>query len=102
MISLVAKSSSLARNNNSKRVTATHLKKAIEGDEQFDFLNEIVSRIAEAPQKEEKEAKPGRIKKEKEESSDSDEEMEDAAPKGASTRGRGVARGKGRRKRGGD
>lgn len=49
MISLVTKSASLARAGNSKRVTAVHLKKAIEADEQFDFLNEIVAKVAEGP-----------------------------------------------------
>lgn len=49
MISLVTKSADLARAGNSKRVTAVHLKKAIEADEQFDFLNDIVAKVAEGP-----------------------------------------------------
>lgn len=49
MISLVTKSAALARSGNSKRVTAVHLKKAIESDDQFDFLSEIVSKVAEGP-----------------------------------------------------
>ncbi|OBT71552.1 hypothetical protein VF21_09565 [Pseudogymnoascus sp. 05NY08] len=67
MISLVTKSASLARSTNSKRVTAVHLKKAIEADEQFDFLNDIVSKIADGP-----DAGQGKRTKE-EEDSDSDE-----------------------------
>lgn len=49
MISLVTKSSALARQSNSKRVTAQHLKKAIESDVQFDFLGEIVGKVVEGP-----------------------------------------------------
>lgn len=49
MISLVTKSANLARAGNSKRVTAVHLKKTIEADEQFDFLNDIVAKVAEGP-----------------------------------------------------
>ncbi|KFY00670.1 hypothetical protein V490_01259 [Pseudogymnoascus sp. VKM F-3557] len=68
MISLVTKSASLARSTNSKRVTAVHLKKAIEADEQFDFLNDIVSKIADGP-----DAGQGKRTKEEEDGSDSDE-----------------------------
>ncbi|KFZ01351.1 hypothetical protein V501_10049 [Pseudogymnoascus sp. VKM F-4519 (FW-2642)] len=68
MISLVTKSASLARSTNSKRVTAVHLKKAIEADEQFDFLNDIVSKIADGP-----DAGQGKRTKEEEDNSDSDE-----------------------------
>lgn len=68
MISLVTKSATLARTANSKRVTASHLKKAIEADEQFDFLNEIVAKVAEGP-----EAGQGKRAKEEEEGSESDE-----------------------------
>ncbi|ELR10408.1 hypothetical protein VC83_00498 [Pseudogymnoascus destructans] len=67
MISLVTKSASLTRSTNSKRVTAVHLKKAIEADEQFDFLNDIVSKIADGP-----DAGQGKRTKE-EDGSDSDE-----------------------------
>lgn len=68
MISLVTKSATLARSTNSKRVTAVHLKKAIEADEQFDFLNDIVSKIADGP-----DAGQGKRTKEEEDGSDSDE-----------------------------
>jgi hypothetical protein len=49
MIALVTSAAEKAKSGNSKRVTAQHLKRAIEGDQQFDFLNEIVSRVAEGP-----------------------------------------------------
>ncbi|KAF2198047.1 histone-fold-containing protein [Delitschia confertaspora ATCC 74209] len=49
MISLVTKSAAEAKARSSKRVTAAHLKQAVEKDEQFDFLSEIVSKVADAP-----------------------------------------------------
>lgn len=64
MISLVTKSAALARQGGSKRVTSAHLKRAIEADDQFDFLNEIVSKVVEGPEKRERG---------KEEDSDDDE-----------------------------
>ncbi|KAI9659267.1 MAG: hypothetical protein M1821_001524 [Bathelium mastoideum] len=53
MIALVTKSASFAKTANSKRVTAAHLKQAVTADEQFDFLSEIVSKVAETPAKSE-------------------------------------------------
>jgi hypothetical protein len=49
MISLVTKSANEARERSSKRVTAAHLKQAVLKDQQFDFLSEIVSKVADAP-----------------------------------------------------
>ncbi|KAF1988057.1 histone-fold-containing protein [Aulographum hederae CBS 113979] len=49
MISLVTKAASEAKSRSSKRVTAAHLKAAVLNDEQFDFLNDIVSKVADAP-----------------------------------------------------
>jgi Dr1-associated corepressor len=49
MISLVTKAAAEAKARNSKRVGAVHLKHAVTKDEQFDFLNEIVSKVADAP-----------------------------------------------------
>lgn len=72
MISLVTKSASLARSANSKRVTASHLKKAIEADEQFDFLNDIVSKVADGPDAGQGQAGK-RVKDEEGEGSESDE-----------------------------
>jgi len=82
MISLVTKSTALARNGNSKRITAQHLKKAIEADEQFDFLNDIVGKVVEGP-----DAGGKRVK----EDDDSDDAEEGAKKKA-----------RGRKKKGGD
>ena len=49
MISLVTKAATEAKSRSSKRVSAVHLKQAVTKDEQFDFLSEIVSKVAEAP-----------------------------------------------------
>ncbi|KAF1942867.1 histone-fold-containing protein [Clathrospora elynae] len=53
MISLVTKAAAEAKSRNSKRVGAVHLKQAITKNEQFDFLNEIVSKVPDAPEKSE-------------------------------------------------
>ncbi|KAI9712015.1 MAG: hypothetical protein M1820_001723 [Bogoriella megaspora] len=53
MIALVTKSASFAKNANSKRVTVAHLKQAVQVDEQFDFLGDIVAKVADAPVKSE-------------------------------------------------
>ncbi|OSS48187.1 hypothetical protein B5807_07799 [Epicoccum nigrum] len=53
MISLVTKAAAEAKQRNSKRVGAVHLKQAITKNEQFDFLNDIVSKVADAPEKSE-------------------------------------------------
>lgn len=83
MISLVTKSSEVAKSKSSKRITAAHLKSAIEADEQFDFLGEIVSKVAEQP-----EASSGRKGAGVKSEDDSDDAA--SAPK---------RRGKGRRKK---
>ncbi|KAF2187252.1 histone-fold-containing protein [Zopfia rhizophila CBS 207.26] len=49
MISLVTKAAAEAKARSSKRVAAVHLKQAVTKDEQFDFLSEIVSKVADAP-----------------------------------------------------
>jgi len=51
MISLVTRAAAEAKARNSKRVGAVHLKQAIMKNEQFDFLNDIVSKVADAPEK---------------------------------------------------
>ena len=56
MISLVTKAAAEAKQRSSKRVSAIHLKQAITKNEQFDFLNDIVSKVADAPEKSESEA----------------------------------------------
>lgn len=83
MISLVTKSANLAKDKSSKRVTAQHLKMAIESDEQFDFLKDIVSKVIEGT-----DAGGKRVKSE----DDSDEGGASKAPKKA----------RGRKKKGGD
>lgn len=60
MISVVTKAANEARAKSSKRVTATHLKQAVEKEEQLDFLKDIVSKVPDAPA----------TKKEKEEDSE--------------------------------
>lgn len=70
MIALVTKGASEAKANNSKRVTATHLKHALLTDPQFDFLNEICESIPDEGGKGSK----GHAKSEAK-SEDSDEEM---------------------------
>ena len=58
MISVVTKAATEARAKSSKRVTAAHLKGAVEKDEQLDFLAEIIAKVPDAPtvsKKEEKE-----------------------------------------------
>lgn len=49
MISVVTKAANQARAKSSKRVTAAHLKQAVEQDEQLDFLADIISKIPDAP-----------------------------------------------------
>jgi len=49
MISIVTKAAEQARQRSSKRVLASHLKQAVTNEEQFDFLTEIVSKVADAP-----------------------------------------------------
>ncbi|KAJ6270100.1 histone-fold-containing protein [Bipolaris maydis] len=53
MISLVTKAAAEAKSRNSKRVGSIHLKQAITKTDRFDFLNEIVSKVADAPDKSE-------------------------------------------------
>lgn len=47
MISLVQGAARVAREKGGKRVTAGCLKRVVEGDEQFDFLSEIVGKVQE-------------------------------------------------------
>ncbi|KAJ9132199.1 hypothetical protein NKR19_g9391 [Coniochaeta hoffmannii] len=45
MVHIVTKSAEVAKEKNSKRVTAAMLKQVVESDEQWDFLREIVSKV---------------------------------------------------------
>ncbi|EXJ62138.1 hypothetical protein A1O7_02571 [Cladophialophora yegresii CBS 114405] len=78
MIALVTKGAKEARNHNSKRVTAQHLKAALMDDGQFDFLNEICENIPDES------SKKARAKSEAK-SEDSDEDIK---PKGKAKGGR--------------
>lgn len=49
MISLVTKAAKEARDRNSKRVTATHLKQAVVKDEVLDFLADIIAKVPDQP-----------------------------------------------------
>ncbi|KAK4231577.1 putative DNA polymerase epsilon subunit C [Podospora fimiseda] len=72
MIALVTKSADVAREKNSKRVSAQMLKQVVESDEQWDFLREIVGKVEIT---EEKAGKGGPSKaKSQADSEDSDEE----------------------------
>ncbi|KIY02197.1 uncharacterized protein Z520_02335 [Fonsecaea multimorphosa CBS 102226] len=72
MITLVSKGAAEARANNSKRVTAQHLKAALMKDGQFDFLNDICQAIPDEG------SKKGRAKSE----AKSEDSEEDIKPKG--------------------
>lgn len=69
MVQLVTKSAEVAREKNSKRVTAAMLKTVVEADDQWDFLRDIVSKV-------EHDKDGSRAKAAKNESSDTEEEAE--------------------------
>ncbi|KAL3461578.1 histone-fold-containing protein [Aspergillus heterothallicus] len=49
MISLVTKAAQEAKDRNSKRVTASHLKQAVAKDEVLDFLADIIAKVPDQP-----------------------------------------------------
>lgn len=67
MVALVTKSADVAKEKNSKRVTAQMLKQVVESDDQWDFLRDIVGKV----ENEDKAAKAGKAKAE----SESEEEV---------------------------
>ncbi|EON98133.1 putative dna polymerase epsilon subunit c protein [Phaeoacremonium minimum UCRPA7] len=73
MIALVTKSADVAKEKNSKRVTAQMLKHVVESDDQWDFLRDIVGRV----ENEDKAKSGGRAKAE----SSSDEEAVESKKK---------------------
>jgi Dr1-associated corepressor len=75
MVALVTKSADVAKEKNSKRVTAQMLKHVVESDDQWDFLRDIVGKVETT---EEKASKAGRAKPE----SDSEEDGGEAKKKG--------------------
>ena len=86
MISLVSGAAEKAKETGGKRVTAQHLKMVVQADEQFDFLSEIVGKVADGV-----EAGGDGKKRKMKNDMDSDSEEEKKARKG-----------KGRRKKGDD
>ena len=68
MVALVTKSADVAKEKNSKRVTAQMLKHVVESDDQWDFLRDIVSRV-------DNEDKAGKAGKGKAAESESEEEV---------------------------
>lgn len=70
IISLTLKSTAVARSRSSRRVTAPHLKQAVMADEQMDFLEQIVGKVADAPTTSKADGKKKSVPTEGEESSD--------------------------------
>lgn len=75
MIQLVTKSAEVAREKNSKRVTAAMLKTVVEADDQWDFLRDIVGKV-------EHEKEGSRARASKAESSDTEEDAEPKKKRG--------------------
>ena len=86
MIALVSGAAEKAREKGSKKVSASHLKMVVEGDEQWDFLGEIVGRVGEVQEG----AGGGGEEEEGEGESESEEEEKK------------VKKGRGRKKKGDD
>lgn len=80
MIALVTGAADKAKEKGGKRITAQHLKQVVLGDEQFDFLAEIVGRVEEG--KEEGKEGGRKRKGKKEEGSDSSDEAGEKKKKG--------------------
>lgn len=76
MVQLVTKSADVAREKNSKRVSAQMLKQVVESDDQWDFLRDIVSRV----ENEEKAGKSGGRAKAESESEEEVVEKKKARP----------------------
>ncbi|KAL9111255.1 MAG: hypothetical protein Q9227_004333 [Pyrenula ochraceoflavens] len=60
MVSLVTRAATEAREKNSKRVTAIHLKQAVQKDTQFDFLEELIQKVSDQPEAKSKTNNRGR------------------------------------------
>lgn len=82
MVQIVSKSADVAKDKNSKRITAQMLKQAVDSNQQWDFLQDIVSKVSE--KEKEEPAKTGKTKAETE----SDEEPAEAEPKKKARGGR--------------
>lgn len=99
MMALVTKSADVARQRNSKRVSAQMLKQVVEGDDQWDFLRDIVGKV-DGDEKGGRGASQGG--RGKAENSDTDEEMGSGGGEAAAAAAAGVKkkRGGGRKKKG--
>ena len=51
MITLVTKAAAEAKDRSSKRITAAHLKQAVVNDQTFDFLQDIIEKVADPTEK---------------------------------------------------
>ena len=49
MIAIVTKAAATARAASAKKVTAAHMKRVVEGEPQFDFLEDIMSKVPDGP-----------------------------------------------------
>lgn len=92
MIALVSGAAEKAREKGSKKVSAAHLKMVVEGNEQWDFLGEIVARVGEG---QEGAGAGGEARKRKGKGSGNGESESEEEEK----RGK---KGRGRKKKGGD
>jgi hypothetical protein len=86
MIALVSKGASEAKSQNSKRVTATHLKTALLNDPQFDFLNDICESVPDEG------GKKGRAKSEAKSEHD-DVDSDDSGPAKKKRKGKKAKKG---------
>lgn len=73
MVQIVSKSADVAKERNSKRISAQMLKQAIDSNNEWDFLRDIVSKVSEK----EDTSRAGKAKVE----SESEEEVEQPQPK---------------------
>ncbi|KAH6849723.1 hypothetical protein B0I37DRAFT_94783 [Chaetomium sp. MPI-CAGE-AT-0009] len=98
MMALVTKSADVARQRNSKRVSAQMLKQVVEGDDQWDFLRDIVGKV-DGDEKSGRGASQNQGGRGKAENSDTDEEMGSGGGEVAAA-GAKKKRGGGRKKKG--
>lgn len=84
MIRLISASAGAAKQRGSKRVLSQHMKAAVESDERFDNLREIMSKVPDAPTKG---------------ANGDDSDDEEGAPKKGAGRGKKAAAGGGRGKK---
>lgn len=88
MVQLVTKSADIARERNSKRVSAQMLKQVVESDDQWDFLREITNKI-ENDDKEKPSGSGGRGRAKADSESEEEAQPEKKGRGGAGRGGRG-------------